>query len=127
MATFEKQRFKQYLTRDKEFLRDIYMSESSYNTKRLLMFASDQKLNTLIKLLYFISNGEIRIRKADFEHFKKSQISFMKKNFEKKTAILRNLKNDREKKLKLLQKLSPILNKLTYPLFNSSNTVPKQT
>lgn len=127
MATFERQRFKQYLTRDKEFLRDIYMSESSYNTKRLLMFASDQKLNTLIKLLYFISNGEIRIRKADFEHFKKSQISFMKKNFEKKTAILRNLKNDREKKLKLLQKLSPILNKLTYPLFNSSNTVPKQT
>ena len=39
--------FKPYLVRDKVFLNELYQSSSVPNSKRLLLFAADQKLDTL--------------------------------------------------------------------------------
>lgn len=127
MTALSKDRFKQYLERDKEFLRTLYVSESVPNTKRVLMFANDQKLDTLIKLFHFITNGVIKIKKSDFDSFKKSQVSLLKKNFETKASVSRNLKLDRQAKMKIMQKLAPILSKLIYPLFNSARPIPHPT
>jgi hypothetical protein len=58
---------KQCLVRDKEFLRELYQSNNSQQTKRILNFASDLKLNTVIKFLHFLANGEIKIKKENFD------------------------------------------------------------
>ena len=58
---------KQYLIRDKSFLQELYSSPNSLNTKRLLNFASDSKLTTVIKFLHFLANGEIPMKKENFD------------------------------------------------------------
>ena len=58
---------KQYLIRDKSFLLELYSSPNALNTKRLINFASDTKLVTLIKLLHFLANGEIPMKKGNFD------------------------------------------------------------
>ena len=58
---------KQLLIRDKSFLQELYVSKSSLNTKRILNFASDSKLCTMIKFLHYLANGEIKMKKANFD------------------------------------------------------------
>ena len=71
---------KQCLVRDKEFLRELYQNNSSYKTKTILNSASDLKLDTLIKFLHFLSNGEIPIKKANFDALKThKRLQFIKK------------------------------------------------
>lgn len=111
--------FKQYLVRDKEFLERLY-SSSVPNAKRQLNQASDSKLNTLVQLIHFICNGEIKIKKEHFENMPKRLILFMRKNFEKKTKTRTIVSGERLPKLKLLHKLAPILQELLYPLFNEN-------
>jgi hypothetical protein len=62
-----KENVKSCLVRDKAFLRELYESNNSQNTKKLLTSASDLKLNTVIKFLHFLSNGEIKIKKQNFD------------------------------------------------------------
>ena len=112
--------FKPYLVRDKVFLKELYESSSLPNTKRLLLFASDQKLDTLVKFLHFVSNGEIKLKKQHFDVFSKSQVTLMKKSFEKKKALKQFLKQERKAKITILQKLASILPQLLYPLFNET-------
>ena len=112
--------FKPYLVRDKVFLNELYDSQSLPNTKRLLLFASDQKLDTLIKYLHFVSNGEIKLKKDHFDVFSKSQVTLMKKKFEKKKTLKEFLKEPRKIKLSILQRLAAILPQLLYPLFNEN-------
>ena len=62
-----KETIKNCLVRDKAFLRELYESNNSLKTKKLLTSASDLKLNTVIKFLHFLSNGEIKIKKQNFD------------------------------------------------------------
>ena len=112
--------FKPYLVRDKVFLNELYSSQSVPNTKRMLLFASDQKLDTLIRVLHFISNGEIKLKKAHFDVFSKSQVSLLKKKFEKRKVLRDFLKEERKVKLSVLQRLAVIMPQLLYPLFNEN-------
>ena len=111
---------KPLLERDKVFLEELYSSQSPANTKRLLNNASCNKLDTIIKLFYFISNGEIKIKKEHFDELPKRLIVLMRKNFEKKTAVRTLLKLDRQPKLKVLYKLAASYPQLLYPLFNET-------
>jgi hypothetical protein len=61
-----KEVMKQLLIRDKSFLQELYVSKNSLSTKRILNFASDTKICTLIKFLHFLANGEIKIKKTNF-------------------------------------------------------------
>jgi hypothetical protein len=61
------------------------------------------KLNTLIRFLHFLSNGEIKIKKENFEILQKTKkLSVLKRNVEKKAAVSRLLKSERVSKLKFL-------------------------
>ena len=51
---------KALLIRDKEFLKQLYDSDNSAKSKRILYFASDSQLNTLTKFLHLTSTGEIK-------------------------------------------------------------------
>ena len=118
--TMNRESFKPYLVRDKVFLNELYQSSSAPNSKRLLLFASDQKLDTLIKFLHFVANGEIKLKKEHFDVFSKSQVTLMKKKFEKKKLVQQFLKEERKVKITALQKLAPILPQLLYALFNEN-------
>ena len=121
MSTFEQNRFKTYLVRDKPFLAELYLSTNNLNTKRVLNFAADTKLDTLIKFLHYLSTGAIKIKKTTFETIKRSHIGLVKKNFETKSALNRLLHSDREEKLKIVLKLAPSLPFFLYPLFNEQD------
>ena len=114
-----KESVKQCLQRDKEFLRELYVSDNLYKVKTILNGASDLKLKTLIKFLHFLSNGEIRIKKENFEKIKSSKrLQLKKKNVEAKAALQRLLKSERKAKLKFLIHLNTIYPFLLYCLFN---------
>ena len=87
------------------------------NRKRILTTASDSKLDTLIRFLYFVSNGEIKIDKKSFEKLEKRHLNHIKKVFEKKTVIQNLLKGERAQKLQSLQKLLTVLPFLLSTLF----------
>ena len=67
MSNSEQQRFRNYLVRDKEWLEQLYTSTNTLQTKRLLNFATDTRLDTLIKYLHYLSSGAIKIKRANFE------------------------------------------------------------
>ena len=118
MALRETERFKSYLQRDKDWLNQLYCSPNSQNDKRILNFASDAKLDTLIKYLHFLSNGIIKIRRQSFESIEDKHYRAVKKHFEAKSSVRRLLKFERQNKLKTLQKLAGSFSHLLYPLFN---------
>ena len=111
--------FKNYLMRDKSFLKSLYEGNDRARNNRILTFASDTKLNTLIRFLHCLSNGEIKIAKDNFDEIHTShKLNYIKRNVEKKAALNRLLKSEREDKIKFLKKLSTIYSALLYTLFN---------
>lgn len=110
---------KPLLERDKAFLEQLYSSSKPYS-KSLLSRASDSKLHTLIKLLHFISNGHIKIKREHFESIPKRIIVLLKKHFEKRNGLKSLLGSERDEKLKVLKKIAPFMQELLYPLFNEN-------
>ena len=107
------------LFRDKAFLRELYEAQDRSRSNNLLTSASDSKIDTLIKFLHFLANGEITIKKANFEIIQSQRkLRFLKKNVEKKAAVKRLLKSERLQKLKFLKQLSSVFSPLLDCLFN---------
>ena len=103
MSSRETERFKSYLLRDKEWLNQLYCSSNYQNDRRILNFAADTKLDTLIKYLQFLSNGVIKIRRQSFESIDSKHYRAIKRHFESKASIKRLLKLDRANKLKIFK------------------------
>jgi hypothetical protein len=117
----EKETLKSYLVRDKGFLRELYESPNKMKSNKILNFASDVKLNTLIRFLHFLSNGEIKIKKENFEILQKNKkLLLLKRHVEKKAALARLLKSERVQKLKFLRQLAVVYPALLFCLFNES-------
>lgn len=112
------EQFKQYLQRDKQFLKELYESDSIAKSKRVLNFANDNELHTLCKYLHFLSNGEIKIKKKNFDSLGVRQMAITKKNFESKKSLQKVSQLARKDKLRMLSKLIPGFNNLLAPLFN---------
>ena len=74
----DRDRFKSLLVRDKVWLEELYSTSSLPNRKRLLVSASDKKLDTLIKFLHLLSIGEIKMHKKNFDAMDKRQIQHLK-------------------------------------------------
>ena len=111
--------FKNYLQRDKAFLRRLYEGQNKSVNNRILTFASDTKLNTLIRLLHFLATGEIKIKRQNFEIIQANKkLNLIRRSVEKKAALARLLKSEREQKVQFLKKLSGIYSALLYCLFN---------
>ena len=58
---------KSLLIRDKTFLRQLFEGPNPLKNLRILRGANDTQLDTLIKFLHFLTNGEIKIKKSNFE------------------------------------------------------------
>lgn len=118
MALFDRTILKSAMLRDKGFLKDLYTGSGTFNFKRL-QNATDLQLTTLIKVLHFITNGEIKIKKSHFEKLtSENKINELRKYFESKVQAAKLLKEQRLKKLQILKKLVNFFPILLYPLFN---------
>lgn len=113
-----KEQMKTLLIRDKPFLKDLYEGTNSLNKKRLLMFANDEKLDTLIKYLHFLATGQISLKKDHFNQLTLRTVNLLKRNVEKKPKLLFLIESDRNVKLKFLLKLTNVYNLLLDTLFN---------
>lgn len=109
---------KALLLRDKMFLKSLYTSENTANTRNILYFANDSQLNTLILFLHMISNGVIKVKKEHFDALEKRHIKLIRKNFEPKVSLQGILRGDRKVKVQLLQKFASKFHDLLYTLFN---------
>jgi hypothetical protein len=105
------------MIRDKGFLKTLYESQQILFTKKTLDSASDLELNTLIKILFYLSNGEIKITKDNFEKVS-SKIKVIRSFTEKRSNVVKLLKSARKDKLKFLHKLNPFWPNLFHSLFN---------
>ena len=115
----DKDSVKSQLVRDKEFLRQLYETTEDPRAKQILTFASDQQLNTLIKFLHFLSNGEISMKKENFEQISKARkIQVLKRFVESKNSVQQMLKAERRIKINFLKKLSAVYSFLLHCLFN---------
>ena len=109
------EQFKAMLQRDKLFLKSLFESDSISKSKRILNFASDAELTTLSKYIHLVSNGEIKIKKENFNSLEKKHLNIIKKNFEKKANLQKLV--TRKSRLLALGKLLGIMNHLLAPLF----------
>lgn len=109
---------KSLLLRDKEFLRELYKCESASHSKTILNFASDSQLNTLIKFLYMVSNGHIKIKKENFSKLSTGHLKHFKKHLGSKAALQRLLSSERRTRLQYLYKFNGSYHDLLFTLFN---------
>jgi len=108
---------KSLLQRDKEFLKNLFKSDSIQKSRRLINFATDSEITTLMKYLHFISNGEIPIKKENFNALEKRHLQLIKKKFVNKQSLFQALQLSRKDKLQILLKLIKIFPHLLSPLF----------
>ncbi len=110
---------KSYLIRDKGFLKELYSAQDNLRIKRILFTADDGQLNTLLKYLHFLANGEIEIKKDVFEIILKSKkLNFITAKVEKLKLVQQIVNGPRTVKIKFLTQLCSIYSALLYPLFN---------
>jgi hypothetical protein len=110
---------KSCLIRDKGFLKELYQEPEVGKIRKTLQTADDTELNTLIKYLHFLSNGEIPMKKINFQAIKESKKqALITKKVEKKSRVQDLLKSNRVTKLRFLTQLIKIYSFLLYPLFN---------
>jgi len=116
--SFDKEQLKSRLVHDKAFLRALYVGPNPLKNRRLIFAATDSQLDTLIKFIFYVCNGEISIDTSDFQAIKKKKkLSFLKRNFEDKNKIDEILFKELEFKKDLLLKLSPVYPNLLSTLF----------
>ena len=102
----------------KGFLKDLYSNNPRSNTTRI-SFANTKSLNTLIKILHLVCNGNITIRKADHEALVKSRrLKTLRNSFESKKDFVNLLNSNSEQKIKILKLFVALYKNLLYTMFN---------
>lgn len=110
---------KSLLIRDKQFLKQMYTGPNVLKNKRILISASDNEINTLLKYLFYVVNGEILINESNFEALKKQKkLKLLQKTLEKKKDYLLIVNGPRTNKINFIIQLSAVLPNLLFGLFN---------
>lgn len=116
--SLSKEQMKSLLIRDKNFLKQLYEGNNLVQKKRLLTFANEAHINTLLKFLHFLSNGDIKIHKDNFDKLSVQKLNLLKKNVEHKKKLNELLAADRTVKIHFLLKLTSVFSYLLDCLFN---------
>lgn len=115
---YDKTFLRQLFLRHKLFLKNLYEGQALTNSNTL-SFASDTSLNVIIRVLHLIANGEIPMRKDDFEVLKKAKkFLFLRRKFEKNSAFIETFSLKREFKLAVLKQFCSVFPNILYFMFN---------
>lgn len=100
-----KAELRQILLNNKDFFHSLIQSKSKAEKKSLLLKSSVEQVDTLIKILFHIVQGEIPLKKANFavlQKFQKLSTLHTNLNTEKKLNLLLS-KNFKDKTIFLLK------------------------
>lgn len=112
-----KEHMKDLLIRDKGFLKELFEGDNVARKRRMILYANELQLVTLLKFLHFLANGQITIKKTNFDKLSVRTINLIKRNVEKQTKLYLLINSDRQTKLKFLLQLSKFYNVLLDCLF----------
>lgn len=113
------QTVRNYFLRDKTFLKELFENPNPLKNNRTLINATDSQLNTLLFYLHYLSIGDIKITKPNFEELVKlKKITLIKSKIEKKKLLSKLLNGPRSEKLVFLKKLSAVMHNLLHSLFH---------
>jgi hypothetical protein len=102
--------------RDKRFLIDLY-TNNLYQNKKLISSATQQHLNTLLKILHLVANNEIPIQKPEFDVIKKAKkVGLLKKRIKNNKDFLALLEEAEEKRI-FVQRFAGVFKALLKPFF----------
>lgn len=105
---------------NKSFLKALFESKSVKAEKSVLIKSTIDEINVLLHVLFSITQGEIPIKKRDFQILKKSKrISILHNTFENKLKFDNIMSLNLKEKMKLLYKFTSIYSTLLCPLFQS--------
>jgi hypothetical protein len=120
MNRFNNEQMKNLLLRDKAFLKSLYEGPNPLKNRRVLNSANDSQLNTLLKYLNCVCNGQIKIKKENFELISSAKKVSALKKIDSKAKLSQILKSDRVIKLTFLTKFSNVYGPLLFILFNET-------
>ena len=104
------------LLRDKRFLIDLY-SNNLYQNKKRVASATQEHLNTLLKILHLVANNEIPIEKSEFDVLKKAKkVGLLRKKIKTNNDFLALLDEPEEKRI-FLRRFAGVYGSLLKPLF----------
>ena len=113
---YDKVHLRDIFLRDKRFLLDLY-SNNIYQNKKLIASATQEHLNTLLKILHLIANNEIPIEKDDFDLIKKAKkVGLLRKKIKTNSDFLALLSSAEEKRI-YLRRFAGVFRSLLKPFF----------
>lgn len=82
-----KLKLRQLMINSKNFLKNLYLS-NSLSSKEIVSFAKDFEINILIKILFFIVQGEIPVKKNHYEFLVRTKKkTFLEKKLSSKAKL----------------------------------------
>ncbi len=113
---------RQSILQNKHFLKAIFESQSNKTTKTLLLNSNKEEIDTLLQILFSITQGDIPIKRKNFEILKKSnRLFYLHNQFENIIKFNKILSLDLKTKMGLLFKLKSIFSILLHPLFHKTS------
>lgn len=104
------------LMRNRLFLFGLQSGTRKNNNERLNT-ASSFQCNVLIKVLHYIANGKIKLKKSEFERIQRARKITVLNAVKPKSEALKKLKGTRQSKIDYLKKLCTLYSSLLYRLF----------
>lgn len=113
-----KLRLREFMIKEKSFLKNLYSGNPLYN-RNILAFATQFQLNVLIRVLYNIVTAQIPLKKVHYQNLIKSK---KRRVLENRLCNLKKLKevisSERQEKIKFLNNFLSIYPSLLYLIFN---------
>lgn len=114
---FDKDQVRKSMLLQKSYFHDLF-SSNSLTCGTILASGSILNLNTLIKVLHFITIGEIPLSNQAIERLTKSRKAhFLHKKFKQKKLVRNLLNSNRQEKISVLVKVQKFLPDLLESLF----------
>lgn len=114
----KKLRLREFMIKEKEFLKSLYVGNPLSN-RSSLSFATNFQLNVLIRVLYYIVKGQIPMKRDHFEALTKSKKrGVLHSRLSKVEDLKKLIQATREEKLKFLNNFLSSYAYLLFLIFN---------
>ena len=109
------------LTRETLFRNHLFLyglqSGSRKNNNERLNTASTFQFNVLIKVLHYIANGKIKLKRSEFERIQRARKVTVLNAVKLEEEALKKIKQSRQEKIDYLKKMCTLYSSLLYRLF----------
>lgn len=107
------------MQKNKSLLEALFKATTIKEKKSILTDCSLEQVDLIFYILFSITQGEIPIKKNNYEILKKSKkLSFLYRLFENKSKFEKNLTLSLKEKRLILLKLARVYHCLLYPIFH---------